>query len=79
MMVGHTRAVLSVLAGHDCGWKRPERPGRAMPRGWAEAGLGVALAGLAAWTNPAHLPWLAPVFLPLLAAPVLLPALDRPS
>lgn len=79
IMLRHAVAVLSVLAGRDCGWKSPARRGPALPPGWAEAGFGLGLAALAAWTGPAHLPWLLPVLVPLLAAPILVPALDAPA
>jgi membrane glycosyltransferase len=71
LLVRQTGAVLSVLAGRDCGWKRAEAPSWRLPEGIAEAGAGLALAAVAASAGGAALPWLAPLILPLLAAPVL--------
>jgi membrane glycosyltransferase len=76
VMVRQTGAVLSVLAGRDCGWKSG-RARRALPRGLPEAGVGAALVGLVVLSGPiSSLIWLLPVVLPLLAAPVLGRALD---
>jgi membrane glycosyltransferase len=72
LLVRQTGAVLAVLAGRDCGWKRAEGPARLhLPQGAGEAGAGLALAGVAFAAGPAALPWLAPLALPLLMAPVL--------
>jgi membrane glycosyltransferase len=72
LLVRQTGAVLAVLAGRDCGWKRAEGPARLhLPQGAGEAGAGLALAGVAFAAGPAALPWLAPLALPLLLAPAL--------
>lgn len=76
VMVRQTGAVLSVLRGRDCGWKsgKADRP---LPRGLPEAMAGVALMGLGALGGQtASVLWLLPVALPLLAAPVIVPALE---
>ena len=82
VMVRQSGAVLSVLAGRDCGWKsgRARRPGLLpdLPRGLPEVAVGAGLLGLAVAAGPAAAAlWLLPVAGPLLAAPVLQRWLDR--
>jgi membrane glycosyltransferase len=72
LLVRQTGAVLAVLMGRDCGWKGPARAGPAMPAGAPEAASGAALAALALGAGGATAWWLAPLVLPLLAAPALL-------
>ena len=79
VMVRQTGAVLSVLAGRDCGWKRPGPSRATLPEGVPEALCGLGLAGLAVATNPAATLWLAPVLLPLLSAPALVRRLAAPA
>ncbi|MFP4571016.1 glucans biosynthesis glucosyltransferase MdoH [Rhodosalinus sp.] len=71
LLVRQTGAVISVLAGRDCGWKGPEAAAWRPPAGVAETGAGLALLALALGGGGAALPWLAPLVLPLLAAPAL--------
>lgn len=76
VMIRQTGAVASVLMGRDCGWKS-DRPARALPRGLPELAAGLALVLLAVSTGPvAGLVWLLPIAAPLVAAPILLRALD---
>jgi membrane glycosyltransferase len=79
-MVRQSGAVLSVMAGRDCGWT----PGtaahrtRRLPRGLPEVAVGMGLLALAAARDPAlSAVWLLPVALPLLGTPVLRGWLDR--
>ncbi len=77
VMIRHVLAVGSVVTGHDCGWKGPTRRGPALPVGAFEAVAGAALVAFVAVLNPEALLFMLPVALPLLAAPVLVPYLDR--
>lgn len=80
MMVRQSASVLSLLAGRDCGWKTADRIGWTLPRGVPEAVVGMAIALLASLHGDAATLWLAPLIVPLLAAPVLVRALDaRPA
>lgn len=81
VMVRQTLAVIAVLAGQDCGWKRPTpRLPVPLPAGALEAMAGVTLVGVAilggetAWQAL----WLTLIAGPLLAAPWLVPWLDAP-
>ncbi len=77
IMLRQSGAVASVLIGRDCGWKSGKAPRRALPKGLPEALAGLALLALAVAAGPAAAVWwLAPVALPLVAAPVLVPVLD---
>ena len=70
VMVRQTGAVLSVIAGQDCGWKSLRAARIRLPHGLPEATVGAALMGLAALAGaPATALWLLPVALPLLGAP----------
>ncbi len=71
VMLRQCQSVTEILAGRDCGWKSARSQAQ-LPRGTVEAAAGTALAALAVWADPAAAPWLAPLVLPLLAAPVLL-------
>ncbi|MDG3040505.1 glucans biosynthesis glucosyltransferase MdoH [Roseicyclus marinus] len=76
VMVRQTGAVASVLMGRDCGWKSG-RASRALPLGLPEAGAGLVLIAVTLLTGPVSaLVWLMPIAAPLLAAPILVPALD---
>ncbi len=76
LMVRQTISVLAVFAGRDCGWKSAARRGLHLPHGMLEATTGAGLAWICLALNPAALPWLAPVVLPLLAAPLMVPWLE---
>ena len=77
IMLHHTAAVLSVLAGQDCGWKgRGPRPGASLPRGSFELLVGVALTGMVITLNPVAAVWIAPVAGPMVAAPLLIRWMD---
>ena len=76
VMARQTGAVISVLAGNDCGWKSGRRHATTLPAGVAEMTLGLALAALALSSSGATLIWLTPVVAPLLAAPILYRTLD---
>jgi membrane glycosyltransferase len=83
LMVRQTVAVVSVLAGQDCGWKPPAAAGRRlgsddMP--WLEPAIGAALLlvllpGLA---DLRQFLFMLPIVLPLLAAPLIVGWLDLP-
>ncbi len=77
VMIRHVMAVGSVMSGHDCGWKNPAARKVTLPGGTVEAVAGVALVALVASLNPAALLFMLPVSAPLLAAPLLVPYLDR--
>lgn len=77
VMVRQSLAVGAVALGRDCGWKSA-RPRRfEAPTGVIEASFGLALVALSAVYNPAGLGWVLPVAGPLIAAPALIPWLDR--
>ncbi|RDC73223.1 glucans biosynthesis glucosyltransferase MdoH [Rhodovulum sp. 12E13] len=77
VMMRQTGAVLSVLAGRDCGWRTGVPAVRLMPPGGAEALAGAAAGAALLAANPGAAPWFVPVLAPLLAAPVLVPWLER--
>jgi membrane glycosyltransferase len=70
MMVRQSGAVLSVLAGRDCGWKSRSKA-RPLPRGSIEVMWGLALAVIALAAGPVAMLWLAPIVMSLLGAPLL--------
>jgi len=76
VMVRQTGAVLSVLAGQDCGWKsgRDNSPG--LRDGWYEALVGAGLSTIALAVGTSSALWLAPMLLPLLFAPLLVNYFD---
>jgi membrane glycosyltransferase len=76
IMARQTGAVLSVLAGRDCGWKSGRGSVPLLPLGLPEAGLGLALAALGMSNSLETLVWLTPVVLPLISAPVAYRLLD---
>jgi membrane glycosyltransferase len=76
VMVRQTAAVVSVCTGRDCGWRPGEAVRARLPRGVGEAAVGAGLAVLGLVGGGASALWLAPVVLPLLAAPLILRALD---
>jgi membrane glycosyltransferase len=78
VMVRQSAAVAAVALGRDCGWKSTRRI-RSLPRGLPEAAAGAGLAALTLAANPIAAPWLAPVVLPLLAAPLLIRWLEAPA
>ncbi|WP_246237336.1 glucans biosynthesis glucosyltransferase MdoH [Halovulum dunhuangense] len=83
VMLNQSRAVAEVLLGRDCGWKGPQRrPLISLPRGGWESLSGLALIALAAWFSDAPEAaalLLAPVALPLVAAPLILRFMDAPK
>jgi membrane glycosyltransferase len=76
MMIRQTASVLSVLAGRDCGWKSAMRAGWSMPQGAPEAASGLVILGLAGLHGAGASLWLAPLIVPLLAAPLIVRWLD---
>jgi len=76
MMIRQTGAVLSVVSGRDCGWKSGRTARWQPPRGLPESVAGLAIAALAAFSDAGATLWLAPLILPLLAAPLLVRLLD---
>ncbi|SEK39928.1 membrane glycosyltransferase [Roseovarius nanhaiticus] len=76
MMLRQTASVGSILLGRDCGWKSNTAARLRLPRGMPEAAAGAALLALALQTDGGATLWLAPLILPLLAAPLILRALD---
>jgi membrane glycosyltransferase len=79
VMLRQTVSVASVLAGHDCGWKPPAGAARTGDAPWLEpaAGAALLLAVTPALADPWHALIVAPIVLPLLAAPVLTAWLDQ--
>ncbi len=76
VMVRQTGAVLSVLAGRDCGWRTGVPAVRHLRPGVAEALVGLALGAALATLNPGAVAWFLPVLAPLLAGPALVPWLE---
>jgi membrane glycosyltransferase len=76
IMVHQTGSVISVLMGRDCGWKSGRKARLTLPTGLPEALVGAALLWLGAQSETGATLWLAPLIAPLLAAPVLVRALD---
>lgn len=79
MMIRQTGAVLSVLAGRDCGWKSGRTARWRIPRGLPEATAGAAITLLAVLSGSGMTPWLSPLILPLLGAPLITRLLDAPA
>lgn len=84
IMVRQTGAVIAVLLGQDCGWKRPsarriDRIVQAVPVGVPEAGLSLVLCVLATLTGTGLALWLTPVIVPLLLAPLIVRFMDAPA
>ena len=78
IMLRQTVAVASVFAGQDCGWKPPAGAARSGDAPWLEPAAGAAL--LLAVTPGIEAVWpvllIAPIVLPLFAAPALVGWLD---
>ncbi len=77
MLIRHAGAVISILLGHDCGWKSARRQRLQIPPGWIEGAAGALLLATAMTSDIAGAPWLAAIYLPLISAPVLVPILNR--
>ncbi len=77
ILLRHATSVVSILLGQDCGWKSSRTPLVQLPDGWIEGALGLAVLGFAATHGVADTIWLAPIFLPLLIAPLFVPMLNR--
>lgn len=80
VMVRQSVSVLAVLVGRDCGWKSGRAARFTLPNGVLEMAFGALILSLTlvAGTGTAVL-WLAPLVLPLLAAPLLIHYLDAPA
>jgi membrane glycosyltransferase len=76
VMVRQTGAVLSVLAGRDCGWRTGVSARSTGLRGGPEALAGLALAAVLLALNAGAVLWFVPALAPLLAAPALVPWLE---
>ena len=70
-----------LLLGRDCGWKRPPSTPRRWraPLGTVEALIGAALLALSLAGEPDGTVWLAPLIVPMLAAPWIMARLNRPE
>lgn len=91
IMVRQTGAVIAVLLGQDCGWKRQStrridgvhgvlgRVAWSIPVGVPEAAVSLVLCALAILTGTGLALWLMPVILPLLLAPLIVPFMDAPA
>ena len=83
MLAYQSRAVIHVLSGHDGGWPANQRgEGRLTWAQGAQAGLWISAIGavvlvLLASVAPDLTPWLTPVCVPMLAAPLLITATSR--
>lgn len=73
----HTMSVASILMGQDCGWKSGRAPRLTWPAGWPEAAVGCVILAVALANQTNSALWLAPVIVPLIIAPVLMPLLNR--
>ncbi|WP_224825645.1 glucans biosynthesis glucosyltransferase MdoH [Cognatishimia sp. MH4019] len=71
VMVRHAGAVVSVCLGRDCGWKSGRARRFYVPDGLPEMAVGGTLILLAWATTGSVTLWLAPVVMPLCAAPVI--------
>lgn len=71
VMLRQSASVAAVLMGRDCGWKS-DRASLRLPRGGAEAAAGAAFVAFGVLGGGAAAPWLLPLVLPLLGAPLLL-------
>ena len=76
VMLHHTAAVVSVLCGRDCGWKRPGGNGPVLPQGLLEMATGLGLTALVVTLNPQGAAWIAPLVAPMIAAPLLIGRID---
>ncbi|ADO41411.1 glucans biosynthesis glucosyltransferase MdoH [Ketogulonicigenium vulgare] len=80
-----TRSVIQVLMGRDGGWPPNNRgDGRLNLRDAWAASNWISLTGIvgliaAIWLTPALVPWLLPVGLPMIAAPLIIMWSSRPS
>lgn len=82
-MLSHTRFVITTFLGRSVKWSSQQRADTGVP--WPIAlryhGPGMLLAavwgGIIYWANPAFLPWLGPILVALLVAPVLTVATSR--
>ncbi|MBV6656775.1 MAG: glucans biosynthesis glucosyltransferase MdoH [Devosiaceae bacterium] len=79
MMIRQTGAVLSVLLGNDCGWKRPSPAAPALPQGVPEVIVAIGLGAVALIGQTGAEAWLLPVVGPLLLAPLIIRKLDAPA
>ncbi|GGL84653.1 glucosyltransferase [Pseudooceanicola nanhaiensis] len=85
MMLYQSRAVLQVLAGQDGGWPANARGEGRLTLGQSlRAGLwltvtGVVTFGATLWFAPALAPWLLPVCLPMMLAPLIIAASSQPT
>ena len=84
MLMFQSRAVLEVLSGRDGGWPanlRGEGP-MTLAEGWRAswwiALSGALMLGVVGWAAPALFWWLAPIGLPMTAAPALIAWTSRP-
>ena len=84
MMAYQTRAILQILSGQDGGWPANARgEGELSLRDTAQAAGWVSVTGLAImaavwWLSPDLVPWMLPVGLPMIGAPLLIALTSRP-
>jgi membrane glycosyltransferase len=80
IMLRQAASVGAVLLGRDCGWKQPAAASKRWraPLGTVEALIGAALLALSLAGGPAGTAWLAPLIVPMLAAPWIMARLNRP-
>ncbi|MBP7002809.1 MAG: glucans biosynthesis glucosyltransferase MdoH [Amaricoccus sp.] len=82
IMLRQTVSVASIVSGQDCGWKPPAGAKKAGDMPWLEPAAGAALiaAVIPGLATPWHVLLIAPIALPLLAAPLITAWLDaRPG
>jgi len=79
VMLRQTVSVISVLTGHDCGWKPAGGAARAGDAPWLEpvAAAAILVAAVPGLADPLAALLVAPIVAPLFAAPWLVPWLDR--
>lgn len=83
MLLYQSRAVLQVLAGRDGGWPANERGEgqlslhQGLRSGLWISGIGGSTLALVGWIAPELTLWMAPVCLPMLAAPLLITVTSR--
>ena len=79
IMVRQSGAVLAVLMGRDCGWKRANTSYMPLQQGVLEMVVAIGLCALAVFGQNGVMVWLLPVIGPLLFAPWIIRAVDAPS
>jgi membrane glycosyltransferase len=73
----NAKSVGAILLGRDCGWKSSSVSRWRLPEGWAQSGIGLSILLMTLAVGPIVGIWLAPIILPLIIAPLLIPFLNE--